>query len=161
MQTRFTRRPLMSRAFTLIELIAVIVVLAILAGVAVPRYFDYTDRAKASATQGTLGNVRSAIQNFYANASLSGTPAYPTSAQLTTAGTVIQDSFPINSFNSLANVTAATAAEYAARTASGAFGWRYYVDNSTTPPAFGFYCNTTTATTVSNGSGGTLNANQL
>ena len=30
------------RGFTLIELIAVIVVLAILAGVAVPRYFDYT-----------------------------------------------------------------------------------------------------------------------
>jgi prepilin-type N-terminal cleavage/methylation domain-containing protein len=37
-----------SAAFTLIELIAVIVVLAILAAVAVPKYFDYRDRAIAS-----------------------------------------------------------------------------------------------------------------
>lgn len=155
-----TRRVL-APAFTLIELIAVIVVLAILAGVAVPRYFDYTDRAKAAAVQGTLGNVRSAVNNFYANASLSGTPAYPTSAQLTTQGTVLQDAFPINPFNNLSTVTAATAAEFTARTASGNFGWRYYVDNTTTPPAYGFYCNSTTATSVSNGSGGTLNANQL
>mgnify|MGYP000092791574 CR=1 FL=1 len=160
MQTTL-RRSVTSRAFTLIELIAVIVVLAILAGVAVPRYFDYTDRAKASALQGTLGNVRSALQNFYANASLSGTPAYPTAQQIATQGTVIQDAFPSNPFNNLSTITAATAAEYTARTASGAFGWRYYVDNTSTPPAFGFYCNSTTATTVSNGAGGILNANQL
>jgi prepilin-type N-terminal cleavage/methylation domain-containing protein len=37
------------RAFTLVELIAVIVVLAILAAVAVPRYFDYRDRAQTAA----------------------------------------------------------------------------------------------------------------
>ncbi|MGQ0627519.1 MAG: type IV pilin protein [Phycisphaerales bacterium] len=148
-------------AFTLIELIAVIVVLAILAGVAVPRYFDYTDRAKAAALQGTLGNVRSAVNNFYANASLSGTPAYPTAAQLATQGTVLQDAFPINPFNNLSSITAATSAEFTARTASGSFGWRYYVDNATTPPAYGFYCNSTNATSVSNGAGGTLNANQL
>jgi len=155
------RRRLLAPAFTLIELIAVIVVLAILAGVAVPRYFDYTDRAKASATQGIVGNVRSGINNFYANASLSGTPAYPTLAQLTTVGTVVQDSFPINQFNSLSSVTAATSAEFTARTVAGTAGWRYYVDNTTTPPAYGFYCNSSTATSVSNGSGGTLTANQL
>lgn len=42
-----------SRAFTLVELIAVIVVLSILAAVAVPRYFDYRDRAQASAIVST------------------------------------------------------------------------------------------------------------
>jgi prepilin-type N-terminal cleavage/methylation domain-containing protein len=36
------------RAFTLVELIAVIVVLAILAGVAVPRFFDTSTRARAA-----------------------------------------------------------------------------------------------------------------
>lgn len=150
------------RGFTLIELIAVIVVLAILAGVAVPRYFDYTDRAKSAAVQGTLGNVRSAIQNFYANASLTGTAAYPTLAQLQTVGTVMQDTLPTNPYNNLNTITSATSAEWTARTASGSFGWRYFVDNTTTPPTYGFYCNSSTATTVNNPSGsGTLTANQL
>lgn len=150
-----------ANAFTLIELIAVIVVLAILAGVAVPRYFDYTDRARSSALQGTLGNLRSAIQNFYANASLSGSPAYPTLAQLTTVGTVVQDAFPANPYNSLSSVTAATLAEWNARTTAGTAGWRYYVDNATTPPSYGFFANSTTATTVPASGGGFMNANQL
>jgi prepilin-type N-terminal cleavage/methylation domain-containing protein len=153
-------------AFTLIELIAVIVVLAILAGVAVPRYFDYTDRARTSAVQGTLGNVRSAISNFYANASLSGTPAYPTLAQLTTAGTVIQDAFPMNPYNNLSNVAAASSAEFSSRTVGGTAGWRYFVNNSATPPVFGFYCNSDNTTTAvgntnNNGTTSTLTANQL
>ena len=37
------------RAFTLIELIVIIVVLAILAGVAIPRYYDYSSRARVEA----------------------------------------------------------------------------------------------------------------
>jgi prepilin-type N-terminal cleavage/methylation domain-containing protein len=49
------------RGFTLVELIAVIVVLAILAAVAVPRYFDYRDRAQAAAVAGTLRQVQSAL----------------------------------------------------------------------------------------------------
>lgn len=39
-----------ARAFTLIELIAVIVVLAILVGVAVPRYMNYSSRARVTTT---------------------------------------------------------------------------------------------------------------
>ena len=42
-----------NRAFTLIELIVIIVVLAILAGVAIPKYIDYTANAKSSAAKGT------------------------------------------------------------------------------------------------------------
>jgi prepilin-type N-terminal cleavage/methylation domain-containing protein len=149
-------------AFTLIELIAVIIVLAILAGVAVPRYFDYTDRARTSALQGSLGNIRSAIQNFYANAAINGTPAYPTLNQLTAVGTVLQDQFPQNPYNNRATVSAATANDWTNRTVAGNAGWRYYVDNTTTPPVYGFYANSTAATTAPNPSGsGTLNANQL
>ena len=53
-------------AFTLIELITVIVVLAILAGVALPRYFDYSERARVSAAQ----NARSALATAIVNAKL-------------------------------------------------------------------------------------------
>lgn len=156
--SRISRR---NAAFTLIELIAVIVVLAILAGVAVPKYFDYSDRAKAAATQGTLGNVRSALQNFYANSALSGTPAYPTLVQFQTLGTVLQDQMPVNPYNNLSAITAATAGEWAARTVGGNAGWRYYVDNTTTPPVYGFYSNSSTSTTVTNPAGGTFTANNL
>lgn len=156
-----TRRHPVARAFTLIELIAVIVVLAILAGVAVPKYFDYSSRAKTAALQGTLGNVRSAIQIFYANAAITGTAAYPTLTQLTTTGTVLQDNFPVNPYNNLNSVTAATSTEYTNRTVSGTAGWRYYVDNTTTPPACGFYCNSSTATTATDNTGAAENANNL
>ena len=39
-----------------------IVVLAILAGVALPKYFDYSANAKASSCKGTLGGVRAVKQ---------------------------------------------------------------------------------------------------
>ena len=53
------------RGFTLIELVAVIVVLAILAGVAIPKYFDYSAQAKVSATKGTLGGKTYNEYRFY------------------------------------------------------------------------------------------------
>ena len=86
--------------FTLIELIAVIVVLAILAGVALPKYFDYSAQAKESATKGTLGGVRAAIANFYANQAVLGTARYPTFAEMTTLGVVMQEPLPENPYNS-------------------------------------------------------------
>ncbi len=92
------------RGFTLIELIAVIVVLAILAGVALPKYFDYAARAKESATKGVLGGVRAGVANFYANSALTSTAAYPTYAQLNTLGTVMQEPLPENPYNDLATV---------------------------------------------------------
>jgi prepilin-type N-terminal cleavage/methylation domain-containing protein len=55
----------MARGFTLVELIAVIVVLAVLAAVAVPRYFDYRDRAAVSATVGMWRSLNSAARAYY------------------------------------------------------------------------------------------------
>lgn len=48
-------------AFTVVELIVVIVVLAILAGVAIPKYFDYSTRARASALSGSLKVMQQVI----------------------------------------------------------------------------------------------------
>lgn len=150
------------RAFTLIELIAVLVVLAVLSGVALPKYFDYSSRAKSSALQGGLGGVRSAMANFFSNSVIEGTAAYPTLNELSTAGTVLTDELPANPYNGLSNVISATAQEAAARTISQqAAGWRYYVDNASDPPVAIFYANTDDDTKVSDGAGDFKAANEL
>ncbi|MEM1424680.1 MAG: prepilin-type N-terminal cleavage/methylation domain-containing protein [Planctomycetota bacterium] len=150
------------RAFTLIELIAVIVVLAILSGVAIPRYLDYSERARSSALQGALGGMRSGIANFYANSALDGTASYPTIAELTAVGTVMQEGVPSNPYNGLSTVIAASQAEANNRTVSGtAAGWRYFVDNSADPPVAVLYANSSDETRVDDGTGANENANEL
>lgn len=120
-----TRNISASRAFTLIELIVVIVVLAILSGVAIPKYFDYAAKARESACKGTLGAVRSAIANFFANQLVtSGTGTYPTLTNLQTTGTVMQEPMPANPYNNSSTIAAAT---YNASNppVSGSAGWNY------------------------------------
>lgn len=112
------------RAFTLIELIAVIVVLAILSGVALPKFFDYSAQAKVSACKGALGGVRAGIANYYANAAVSGSAAYPTLDQLETTGTVMQEVIPTNPYNNSNDVQAATWDEDSPPV-SGVAGWNY------------------------------------
>lgn len=112
-----------SKAFTLIELIAVIVVLALLSIVAIPKYLDYSANARASSARAVLGNVRSAIANFYANSAVTGTATYPTLVQLQTIGTVMQEPIPANPYNNSATITAATWS--ASQTVSGSAGWNY------------------------------------
>lgn len=43
------------RGFTLIEIIAVLVILGILSSVAVPRFFDFQADARSGAVEGALG----------------------------------------------------------------------------------------------------------
>lgn len=114
------------KAFTLVELIAVIVVLAILSAVAIPKYFDYSAKAKESAVKGTLGAVRSAIANFYANAAVNGSAAFPTLVQVQTSGTVMQEDMPTNPYKSTpSNVISAATYNASAPPVSGTNGWNY------------------------------------
>ena len=113
-----------SRAFTLIELIAVVVVLAILSGVALPRFFDYSAKAKESACRGALGGVRTALTEFYSNSALHGSPIYPTIAQLRTPGAVLPETVAQNPYNGDNRIQAASRAG-ATPPVSGNRGWCY------------------------------------
>jgi general secretion pathway protein G len=134
------RQSTVARAFTLIELIAVIVVLAILSGVAIPRYFDYANNAKASSVKGTLGGTRSAIANFYANSAVSGTPAYPLLSDVQAVGTVLQEPIPANPYNNSNAILGATyVAPPGTPPVAGNNGWNYDQTNGK------FWCNSTTS----------------
>jgi MSHA pilin protein MshA len=129
-QLRNSLQARVRRGFTLIELIAVIVVLAILAGVALPKYFDYSANAKSSSCKGTLGGVRAGVANFYANSAVSGTAAYPTYAQFTTLGTVMQEPLPDNPYNASAAVRNADNTWVSGNPpTSGVQGWAYDTTN--------------------------------
>jgi prepilin-type N-terminal cleavage/methylation domain-containing protein len=150
------------RAFTLIELIAVLVVLAILSGVALPKYFDYAERAKTSAVQGSLGGVRTALANFFANTSVEGEGRYPTLEELTTIGVVMQEGIPANPYNGLNSVLEADARDAEDRAISNsAGGWRYFVDNDADPPVAVFWANSDDETRVEGASGDLFDANDL
>jgi prepilin-type N-terminal cleavage/methylation domain-containing protein len=54
-----------NRAFTLIELVVVIVVLAILSGAAIVRYYDVAPKARAAADGGALAGLNEALNQRY------------------------------------------------------------------------------------------------
>jgi prepilin-type N-terminal cleavage/methylation domain-containing protein len=74
--------PVRQRAFTLIELIAVIIVLAVLAAVAVPTYLDARDRAVASAIVRCCRVVQHAVLSYQRDHN-----AFPPSISRTTLAT--------------------------------------------------------------------------
>ena len=56
----------------MIEIIAVLVILGILAAVAVPRYLSLMDQSRISAAQGALGELKSRASATYSKLLLSG-----------------------------------------------------------------------------------------
>ena len=61
--------------FTLVEVIAVLVILGILAAVAIPKFFDMQDTARQRAIQGALGELNGQVALSFAQNALNGLPA--------------------------------------------------------------------------------------
>ena len=86
--------------FTLIELIAVIVILGILAATAVPKFIDMSSAAQTAAVKGVAGNLSSAMALNYAaavafTAGITGAVAATTVANCTDGSSLLLGGLPL------------------------------------------------------------------
>jgi prepilin-type N-terminal cleavage/methylation domain-containing protein len=65
------------KAFTLIELIIVVVIVGILAMVAIPRYFANVEKARRAEAYATMRSIREAIMGYYAATALYPAGTFP------------------------------------------------------------------------------------
>lgn len=84
-QRKRTRR---QDGFTLIEIIAVLVILGILAVVAIPKFFDMQKKARDQAALGLVAAAQSQLSLFYANSKLDATNYSPDATPTDICGNV-------------------------------------------------------------------------
>ncbi len=151
------------RAFTMLEVMVVVIILGILAAMVMPQFGGVSADARTAATQAALAGVRSSIAAYRAETVLSGSDVFPTFAQLNDPGRVLKAEIPANPFTGVSGVQAVTATQADQRAVINeqAFGWNYFVDNSSIPARAVFYANTRAETTSLTASGTKRNACDL
>src|ERR1700757_554473 len=74
--------------FTLIELMIVVAIIGILAGIAIPKFSKLIAKGNEASTKGNLGAIRSALSIYYGD--MEGWYPIDTLVSLTTAGRYLQ-----------------------------------------------------------------------
>ena len=150
-------------AFTMVEMMVVVVIIGVLAAVVIPLFGGAGDDAKSGALESSLGGVRASLAGYRAQAVLAGDPPFPTLEQLRTPGVVMQRPLPPNPYSEISAVQAVSLAQAEARAVINPLGagWNYFVDNSANPPVAIFYANSTAETRVLDDGGIPLGANEL
>jgi len=82
------------RAFTLIEVLVIMVILGLFASIAVPVYLNYRGDAEQSSEEAVVGAVRSAIYNHHLNAAAAGNPGFPSTLDSAAPGSQSQSNNP-------------------------------------------------------------------
>lgn len=149
-------------AFSLVEILLVVVIMGILAAVTIPRFVGATDDARTAATESTAGAVRASIASFRTAAVIAGEDPFPGLAALT-GGSVVKSDIPANPFSGVSGVQSVSRSQAENRTVvnATAAGWNYFYDNDSDPPVAVFYANSDAPTTRSDGAGGFQTANEL
>jgi prepilin-type N-terminal cleavage/methylation domain-containing protein len=150
-------------AFTMLEVMVVVTIIAILAAVVVPRFGGLTDDARSSAALTSVGGVRTSMAAYRTRRVIAGESPFPTIEDLVAEGTVMQNGMPANPYSGLNSVQEVSEAQADARTVSAPemYGWCYFVDNESEPARAVIYLNSDAETRVPSPSGGYRTANEL